>query len=466
MPGHPLPSRSRNDLKVYILALIFFTSLQGMLTAGANDQVKLKILAVNPSADAVLKTEVRYFLPKEVRPEHVLDAADMELKYDKEKGSYYAVKTVQLAPKETQEYIIMVKNIWFVDSDEIEKVRSQAQKSAEVLKNTKYGQSAQLLTDKVNERLSQIEEEQAKDMGMKKRIDLFHSHTEQLKDMENEVLSISALRQIHSEEGEEVRTAKFTITAENPSSEVRDMNVRSILPKAVKASDVLDAKGFTVLYDHDYGSYILEKLDKFQGKESKKYEIEIKDIWYIPDSELKFLKEQTEKGVGHFKGTEFENYAKEIANSIFGSLDSIMALQDEVAASESLQDRIRAFVLNQQRFELAKKKFKELQDLMLEIPMERKSNLIDQVKQSIKDVVKLLDVLTVGFKPDLSTTWWIILGVIAFIGIFATSFYVIWMQKLSSVPWGKKSEKKSNKKSAPPAPILPGGPPELEKKAA
>jgi hypothetical protein len=441
--------RARKHLKrKRVLSLFLFLLLFAQGSAlGDEEQVKIKILAVNPDPYGNLETKVTYFLPKEVSPVHVLDTDGMEISYSQEEKTYYVFKEVTLAPKETQKYIITVKNVWFVDAEAMGKVREQIDKSINTLSGTKFEESIQLLSGKVLERLNQIEEAQGKDMGIKHRIELFHAHQEQLADMENEVMSLSALRRLEAQEKEEVRTAKFTITAENPSSEARKMTIRSILPKMIKAVDVLDSKGFTVVYDRKEGAYTLDQVDKFEPKEVKKYEIVLRDVWFIPDTEMQFFKEQTNKVLEYFKETKFKAYSEEIASSIFNSLDSISTLQDEVGASEVLQDRIRAFILNQQRFELAKKKFREIQDLMLEVPLESKQNVLEQVKESIQQLTKLLDILTVGFEPDLSTTWWLILGVIGFVGCFATSFYVIWIRKVSETPWGEKTKTGKAKES-------------------
>jgi hypothetical protein len=413
------------------------------------ETVKLKIVAVNPSSEGVLNTKVRQDLPEEVRDIHVVDAGEMRVEFDQEKSVYYAIGDVSLEPKEMRTFEVTVKNVWMVSDDVISGVRDEVNQSLEALSNTKYSESASILYDKVMERVGEIETEQAKDMGIKKRIELYHSHANQLEELKSEVLSLGVLRRMESEESDGVRTAKFVIAATNPSSEPRSMTVRSVLPRVIKATDVIDKKGFTLLFDKSAESYALQRVDEFEARQEKRYEIEIRDIWYVPESELTFLREKTEKILAHFQNSEYADYGNQIGAFIYKTLDSIALLQEEVAGSEVLQDRIRAFVLNKQRHESAKKKFKELQDLLLEIPIKQSQTIIDQVKKSFKEIAKLLDVLNVGFKPNLSTTWWLILGVIAFLFIFATSFYVIWIGRLSKSPWGKKGGKAKAKAKGP-----------------
>jgi hypothetical protein len=274
---------------------------------------------------------------------------------------------------------------------------------------------------------------------------LHHAHKRQLEEIKGEVLSLGALRQLKTDDEDGIRTAKFLISARNPADEARQMTVRSVLPTIIKSSDVIDRKGFTLLFDERSGAYVLEKVEQFDARETRKYTVEIRDVWYIPEQDMNFLREKTEDVLAHFEDTEFENYADQIGEYIYETLTQIELLQAEVSSSEVLKERVQAFVLNQQRLESAKKKFKELQDLLLEIPMKRSLTVTEQVKQSLKQIAKLLDVLSVGFKPDLSTTWWTILGICVFIAIFATSFYVIWIGKLNENPWGKKDVKAKGK---------------------
>ena len=107
--------------------------------------------------------------------------------------------------------------------------------------------------------------------------------------------------------------------------------------------------------------------------------------------------------------------------------------------------------LNTKRLDAVKKKVKELQDLLLQIPLKKEISQMDKIKQAIKKILNVTDILKLGFKPDLSTTWWIILGIIAFILIIAASFYVTWLTKLKETRLVKGGQKKT-KQSSEPAP--------------
>ena len=91
-------------------------------------------------------------------------------------------------------------------------------------------------------------------------------------------------------------------------------------------------------------------------------------------------------------------------------------------------------------------------DLLLEIPIKRQESIVESIRRAVKSLANVIDIIKIGFKPDLSTTWWIILGLIAFLMIMSASFYVIWISKLKETKVVKKKGKEKNEPKAAPAP--------------
>jgi flagellar basal body-associated protein FliL len=420
--------------------------------AGLDETVSIKILAVNPS-DARLNTVVTHRLPPEVQPEHIVDKGILELKYDTTLAAYYVTTTINLNARETRALTIKVKNVWKMDMEYIEKVRITLQQTVSALNGTRYQETAERLFEKVNEQLDRIEEEQNAPKGIQEQIELFRSHMKQLKQIENGVMSLSALRKLANQAETGVRTVKFIVRARNPEDERKTMNVRALLPKEITSFDVINKLDFALLFDEDEERFVIEKSDIFDPKEEMKYEIILRDVWYITKDELDFFREQATKIMERFTGTSYENFAQQTIDFIVQTLDDIWILQEEVQESEAIEDRIRAFVINHQRLELVKRKMKELQDLLLEIPVRRMTE-VDQIREAINELSKVFDIMSLGFTPDLSTTWWIILGIILFLFVFSATFYVTWVIELGKSKWGKamKKEKKEKKQKKSPAP--------------
>lgn len=414
------------------------------LVAYSEETVKIKILAVNPSATQTLNTDVVHALPQEIKPEDVIDSAGMEIVYDNEKNTYLLTSKMELQPKEKRSLEVKVRNVWVISDEYISEIRSAIEADIKALQGTKYQETAQLLFDKAVERITQIEEENAQSLGIRQQIELYRAHMKQLTEIRSGILSMESLRQMEAQSGEEFPTASFIITAENPSQQARTMTVRAELPKDVKSQDIVDKQDFVTLYDADRSRFILEKSDEFAPLEVKQYTIVIRDIWYIPGNELSLLREQTQKLTELFKETPYETYATQGTDWVINTIDEIQQLQTDLAGA-SIDEKMRAFVLNSQKLKLAQKKVRELQDLVLELPLKRQDEtIIDKVFRGVKEIQKIADVskiFSMGVNPETSTTWWIIFGIIIFLAILASIFYVTWLKKLKNDPFSKHSTK-------------------------
>ncbi|HNX69501.1 MAG TPA: hypothetical protein PKI45_08465 [Candidatus Omnitrophota bacterium] len=436
----------------FILAVFFLSSGEFLCAAG---DVKVKILAVNPSSDKSLKTKISQALPIEIDPaQDIIDKAGLEVQFDPETKTNYLTKEVELQPKETKTFEVRVRDVWNIPSDQIEEVKRNLEQQILALKGTKYEDTGKLLYDKAQENLDRIVEEQGRPMAIKQHVELYRAHVQQLQDIKNNALSLDAMRRLEEEKNTGVRPARFVIEAENPSGEPKKITVRSPLPKNVKPEDVLDSQGFAILFDQSQQNYVLEKEDQFAAKELKRYTITIKDIWHISEEELKFYKEQTEKLLDLFRGSSFSSFAENQSKAIFDSLSQIGSLQEEISGSTVLADRVRAFVLNSQRLDVVKSKMRDLQQLVPELPLKKRdeADLREKIKLFVKKLADIKDVVLVamGFRPDQPVTWWIIFGIILFLGATSAVFYMVWLKKLQENPFKKKGTGKSEKGATPP----------------
>ncbi|MBI3306486.1 MAG: hypothetical protein HYZ84_01580 [Candidatus Omnitrophica bacterium] len=365
----------------------------------------------------------------------------MNIKFDQEHKSYQLFQDVELAPKEARTIIIHVKNVWTVSDEVLADLKSQLEKNVTTLQGTQYEETSRMFHEKIMERIASIETDQSKAIGIKQRIEMYRAHTTMVSEIKREISSLTSMRELKSEQTTGLRTVKFIVNAKNPSSKELSMEVRTLLPKGIIAADVVDKLDFGILYDEPQSRYIIQKNDTFAPKEAKKYEIVLKDIWYIQESELEFLRKQTDKMLQHFAQSAYEAFAKQSSDFIYETIDSVLKLQQEVASSENIDERIRAFILNSERVELVEQKIKELQDLLLEIPLKRELDEFDKIRQAVKELSKVVDILRLGFTPDLSTTWWIILGIIGFLFILSALFYSTWLVKLQENRWSAKKPK-------------------------
>ena len=142
----------RTFLCFFIIFLLFATD------ASAN--IILKVMSVNPSKEQTQKVSVKAYLPKEAKPENVVNKADLDIAYDTEQGSYYVYGEFELKPGETLERDVELNDIWVIPNAEIETLRQETAKLIAALKGTEYADRATFLANSVESKLNQVAEGQ------------------------------------------------------------------------------------------------------------------------------------------------------------------------------------------------------------------------------------------------------------------------------------------------------------------
>ncbi|MFA6078855.1 MAG: hypothetical protein WC779_03825 [Candidatus Omnitrophota bacterium] len=147
----------RRYLCLFVLSF-FIISILSVSAFAAN--IVLKVMAANPSKEQVQKVIVKAYLPKEVKPEHVVDKGDLEIAFDNQQGSYYVYGEYELKPGETVEKDIEIRNIWAIEAADIETLRSEADQLTGMLKNTEFSERVSYLKNSIDTKLDQIIESQ------------------------------------------------------------------------------------------------------------------------------------------------------------------------------------------------------------------------------------------------------------------------------------------------------------------
>lgn len=101
--------------------------------------VVFKSLVTNPSSLISQIAKVKYYLPKEVKEENLIEKdEELEVKYDAEKDQYYVEGEVTLAPLESRTLSVKVHDIWELTPEELEAKKSQAEKLFSALEKTSF----------------------------------------------------------------------------------------------------------------------------------------------------------------------------------------------------------------------------------------------------------------------------------------------------------------------------------------
>ncbi len=122
--------------------------------------IVLKILIVNPSKEQPQKVPVKAYLPKEAKPEDIIDKGDLEVGYDTQQGSYYVYGEYELKPLETLEKEIELRDIWVIPPGELESLRLEAEKINKLLKNTEFAERIKFLYHTIITKLNEVEQRQ------------------------------------------------------------------------------------------------------------------------------------------------------------------------------------------------------------------------------------------------------------------------------------------------------------------
>lgn len=190
--------RLRSNKVLGLLALAAVTGLAWALPpaeAATREPVTMKVVAVNPSAEKSRTLPVRIDLPQEITPADILDRGEMEVEFDTERSTYYVQKAeVQLAPKQTRVFEVVVRDVWFIPDEELDGLKGHTNLMLGRLENSEYYPFAQQLSGSVLERLDAIQQMQNDEtIGRKARIGMYRTNTQTLKVVKEDLARMEKL---------------------------------------------------------------------------------------------------------------------------------------------------------------------------------------------------------------------------------------------------------------------------------
>jgi hypothetical protein len=145
--------------KISIFAVISVITVLFYGTVCANSIV-LRVVAANPSKEHPQTVPVRAYLPKEAQPEDIIDRGGLDIAYDTQQGSYYIFGEYELKPQEVREWEIEIRNIWVIDTAEIESLRQETAKAYEMLRGTEFADRITFLKNSIESKLNEISQRQ------------------------------------------------------------------------------------------------------------------------------------------------------------------------------------------------------------------------------------------------------------------------------------------------------------------
>jgi hypothetical protein len=156
------------------------------------DTVKIVIAAENPEPQEVT-TAVKYFIPRDVKLENIVDLDDFDIKYDIDKGRPYFEKRVTFAPNEKKVWNITVNNAWKVPDKELSYYVDEASKTKEGFAYSKYKEFAASIFAEIQKNADLIRASQAGARSVDEMIAVYRENQARFEDIKEALIRMQNL---------------------------------------------------------------------------------------------------------------------------------------------------------------------------------------------------------------------------------------------------------------------------------
>lgn len=468
----------------YISFLIIFAA-SFFLSYSSFSEIKIKFIALNPSDKDKRILPIRFDLPQEIKPEDVINSGGLDIEYDVDYDCYYVSGEAELGPKEGRTYEIEVRDVWKISSDKLDLLRRHVEDKIKSMESDPSYAIAKTLKDSIVERLDKIADSQSEDKPINDRVEAFGSNQKIVETIENDILVLEGISEGNLPQE---ATVSIVVEIENPYDEPDEFPIKHYLLPEINATDVVDSAGLDIGYDNARQQSYLKGRMKLDPHELRKLTIKVKDIWFVKQQKLDSVRNEAKKITEQLVDTDFEK----LGNYLLGEIESLVQdIVNSQSADLPLKTRIANYKGNLKKLEVAEQYLERLRSFMLKFelaragqegkPTERESKTEmttgggkaegkgggigsgmgtalgkgrGQTQQQrgggiqgirgLKGIILVSRSIFKGWKPEIATTWFIIIGIIIFLFIFAAFFYFVWL--IMSIAEKKKQKVTDTKK--------------------
>lgn len=213
------------------------------------------------------------------------------------------------------------------------------------------------------------------------------------------------------------------VVAVNPSADkTKTVQVRIDLPQEITPTDVLEQGELSVEFDTERSKYYAFKdAVTLTPKQTRVFEIRVRDVWFIPDTELDALKAQTRLTLQRLEKTEYYPSAKQMGDSILARLDEILGAQADETIGRKQQ--IGGYRRNLLTVASVKEDLARLEKLLSFTGGPPVPSMLEE--SPLKSDA-----------PSTTTTWLVIFLIVIFMGLLAGQFFFTWQRRLKAPPDG------------------------------
>lgn len=156
--------------------------------------VIFKAIVTNPSTLISQTVPLKFYLPTEIREEHIVDI-DPALKFtfDPDKNSYYVAGEFTLPPGTSKVFAIKTSDIWRIDTARVESYRRQAEQLLDPLKNTTYYAQGAAVKADIDVTLDKLLASQKDNQTPEERIRAYREAEIELNGVEQKILILQEL---------------------------------------------------------------------------------------------------------------------------------------------------------------------------------------------------------------------------------------------------------------------------------
>jgi len=212
---------------------------------------------------------------------------------------------------------------------------------------------------------------------------------------------------------------EMSVVIVNPSkTKTQNVPIKMYLPMEVTPEAIISLGGLDIEFDSSKSMYYVYKENVLlKPSETKTFNVEIRDVWKVPQGRIDSLNDQTSSIIERLKGSEYYDSALLLGEAIDNALKTISVTQNDVAVSR--RTHIGIFRNNQIIFTQVKEDVERLEKQFEIVQSLPKPDVLERKKLKTKS-------------PQESTSWMIIFIIMLFIGMLAGVFFFTWQTQAHS----------------------------------
>ncbi len=159
------------------------------------DNIRFRIVAINPSSVKTQFVPVKVYLPEEVKPKNIIDLGGLKLDFDSQKSLYYVYDNgVILKPRQTKIFEVEIEDIWLIPSEEIEGVKRRIDKLLVSFKGSSHYDEVKKLSERANSLIAEIIKSQSDDtISRSQHIGVYRANIKSLSRLKDEISDMEKL---------------------------------------------------------------------------------------------------------------------------------------------------------------------------------------------------------------------------------------------------------------------------------